>query len=104
MWKHFVGFIRVPHIFLDAKVEHAQIKMQSGGHTHRTEIGRAMGTCAHVIDFGKVGNSSQVGNALGVDDCSANIVNQLFLNQLLTFLNDIENFTDSEWSRSVTPN
>ena len=40
--KHAIGLVAVAHVLLNAEVVHAEVKVQSGGHANRAEIGRAV--------------------------------------------------------------
>src|SRR5262249_49145607 len=50
---------------------------------------------AHICDF------SQVSDSAGVNDCGANEIDELLLNQLLTIENGVEHFSNRQWSRRV---
>ena len=45
--EHFVGFRRVPHVFLDAEVRHPGVEMQRRAHAHRRQIRGAVKARAH---------------------------------------------------------
>ena len=60
MRKDTVGLIRMAHIFLDAKIVDAQIKMQRGSHAHGTQIGRAMRSRPDLIKLCQTGDLPQV--------------------------------------------
>ena len=55
-----VSFRRVRHVFLNAEIVHAQIEMQRGAHTHRAQVCRAVRPGPHLINFGQVGDFSQM--------------------------------------------
>jgi hypothetical protein len=59
---------------------------------------------ADLIDFGEAGNFSEVRNSTGVHDRSANVVDQLFLDELLAIVDGIENLADGERRSGMAAN
>ncbi len=55
-----VGFLRVVHEFLNAKVMHAQIEMQGRGHAHGAHVRGAVATSSHLIKFCQARNFPQM--------------------------------------------
>ena len=47
--EYFVGFRRVPHVFLDAEVRHPGVEMQRRAHAHRRQIRGAVKARAHAM-------------------------------------------------------
>lgn len=91
-----VRFGSVPHIFLNPEIMHAEIEVERGSHADWAQICGAMGTRSHVIYVGEIRNSPQVRDSARVHDGGADIVDQLFLDQLLAIVDAVEHFTDRE--------
>ena len=81
--EHRVGLRRVAHVFLDAEVGHPHVEVQRRAHAHRRQVGRAVGAGAHLVELGEVRDAAQMGDAAGVDDGRADVVDQLLADQLL---------------------
>jgi hypothetical protein len=56
MWEDRVGLRGVPHVFLNAEIVHAQIKVQRRSHTHRAQVCSAVRAGADMVDFREAGN------------------------------------------------
>ena len=103
MREHALGLFRVPHIFLNPKIVHAQIKMQRRCDAHRTHIRGPVASRPHVIQFGQACDLSQMGNPARVHHGRPNVINQLFLNELLAIVNRVEHFADRNRRCRVLP-
>src|SRR5215475_11792186 len=58
--KYLFGLLAMPHVFLDPEIVHAQVKMKSRRHAHRTEVGCTVRCGSHVVYLCQAGNLSQV--------------------------------------------
>src|ERR1041385_5841809 len=74
------------------------------GHAYWTQVGRTVRTSSHLIKFRQIGDSSQVRNATSVHNSGADVVDQLFLDELLAILDDVEYFADSKRCSRVAAN
>src|SRR4030095_11660384 len=95
---------RVPHVLLDAEVVHAQIKMQRSCHANGTQISRSVRSGSHLIHLGEIGNFSQVRNAACMDDRGANVIDELFLNELLAVVDCVEHLANRQGRGRVLAN
>ena len=102
MGKDAVRLFCVVHIFLNPKIMDAQIKMQRCGHTHRTHICCAMAPGPDVIQFRHAGDLSQVRNSAGMHNRGPDVINELFLDELLTIVDRVEDLADRD-RRSGVP-
>src|SRR5438105_2047130 len=93
--EHAISFKAMAHVFLYAKIVHAQIEMQRSGHAYRTHVRSTVTTGAHVVQLRKAGNLPQMRNAARMHNSRANVVDQLLLNQQLTIVDRVEHFSDS---------
>src|SRR5882724_7542247 len=84
--KDAIGFVSVAHVFLDAEIVDAEIEVESGGHADRAHIGGAVTAGADVVEVGEAGDFSQMGNSAGVHDGGADVIDQLFLDELLAIV------------------
>src|SRR5258708_40284568 len=57
---------RMPHVFLDAEIVHAQIKMQRGSHTDGTEVRGSVRPGAHMIKLRQSRNLFQMADSTGM--------------------------------------
>ena len=73
-------------------------------HTSRAQAGGAMRARTHLLHLRKAGNFLQVCDAAGVHNRGANIVDELFLDELMAIVNCIERFTDGQRRCGVLPN
>src|SRR5882762_11004413 len=89
-----IGFISVAHVFLNAEIVDAEIEVESGGHADGAHIGGAVTAGADVIEVSEAGDFSQMGNSAGVDDRDADVIDQLFLDELLAIVDGVEDFAD----------
>src|SRR5258707_5492257 len=78
--------------------------MQSGGHAYGAHIGGAVTTGADLVQLGKAGDFSQMGNSCGVHHGGADVIDQLLLNELLAIEDGVEDFTDGERRGGVAAN
>src|SRR5215467_4701434 len=102
MGENLVGLFCVPHVFLNSKVVHAQIKVQRGRHADGTQIRCPVRASSYLIHFGEVCNLSQMCNTASMHDRGTNVVDELLLNQLLAIEDRIENLAYRKRCRSVT--
>src|SRR5258708_40101990 len=91
-----LGFLAVAHVFLYAEVVHAQIEVEGGRHTNRTQVRRAMRAGLYLIQLGQRSDFSEMGDASCVHDCSSNVVNQLLLDEPVAVVDGVENFAGGE--------
>ena len=70
----FVGESGVGHVLLDAEVGDAEIKVEGGAHADGGEIGGAVAAGFDVVEVGEAGDAAHVGDAAGVDDSGADVV------------------------------
>src|SRR5258708_39436424 len=79
VWEHAIGFLAVPHVFLNAEVVHAQIEVEGGRHTNWTQVRRAMRTGLYLIKLGQRSDFSEISDASRVHDCGSDVIDQLLL-------------------------
>src|ERR1700676_1399324 len=101
--EYAIGFGGVVHVFLNAEIGNAEIEMQSGGHAHGAHIRSAVASGTDVIYVGEAGDFSEMRNSAGVPDSRADIVDQLFVNELLAIVDGVENLADGERCGGVSP-
>src|SRR5207342_898211 len=94
----------VAHAFLNAEVVDAEVEVQRGRHTHGAEIGGAVRSGPHVMQLGQVRDLPEMTDATGPDHRRADVVDELFLNQEMAILNDIEDFAHGQRRRRVLAN
>ena len=94
---------RVPHIFLDPKIVHAQIKMQRRGHAYRTHVRCSMAPRPHVIQLRQARDLSQMRNSARMHHRCPDVINQLLLNELLAVINRVEHLAHRNRRRRVLP-
>ena len=104
VWKHRVGLLRVAHVFLDPEIVDAEIEMQRGRHRDRAEIGGAMRSRPHVVQLGERRDFPQVADPPAVHDGHADVVDQLFLDELLAVVDGVEHFAHRDRRRRVLAN
>src|ERR1700730_10078212 len=102
--EHAIGFSCVAHVFLNAEIGDAEIEMQGGGSADRAHVRGAVTAGADLVDLCEAGNFSEMGNSAGVHDSVANVVDQLFLNELLAIVDRIETFADGKRRGGVAAN
>src|SRR5437016_10096231 len=86
MGKNFVSLSRMAHVLLNAEVVDAQIKMQGRRHAHRTEVGGPVRAGTHLVEFGQGGDLLEMSDSTGMDNCGADIVDELLLNQSMAIV------------------
>ena len=101
MREHGIGLRRVPHVFLDAEIRDRSVQVQRRAHADRRQIGRAMAAHPHVVQGGEIRDAAQVRDAAGVHDRRADIVDQLFLDELLAVPDRVEHLADGERRHGV---
>ena len=84
MGENLVGLFCVPHVFLNSKVVHAQIKVQRGSHTHRTQVGSAVASGTYLINLRQGGNLAQMSDSAGMHHGGPDVVNKLLLDPFAT--------------------
>src|SRR5437016_4707881 len=99
--ENVVGLRRVAHVLLNAKVVDAQIKMQGGSHAHRTEIGSAVRSGTHLVDFGQGRNLLEMSDSTGVNNGRADVVDELLLNQGVAIVDGVKDLSYGERGSSV---
>ena len=99
-----IGFLGMMHVFLDAEIVHAEVKVERRSHADWAHIRRAMTTRADVMDFREGGDLPQVSDSTSMHDSGPYVVNQLFLDEPLAIVNRVEDFADGNGSRSVLAN
>src|SRR5450755_1812440 len=78
--------------------------MKSRGHAHRTHVGRSVRTGPHLVHFRQIGDFSEVRNPAGMNHRRADVIDELFLNQLLAIKNGIKNFPYGQGGSGVAAN
>src|SRR5260370_36307307 len=102
--KDAIGFGGVVHVFLNAEIVNAEIEMQSGGHAYGAHIGGAVTTGADLVQLGKAGDFSQMGNSCGVHHGGAELIGPRLLTELLAIEDGVEDFADGERRGGVAAN
>src|SRR5258708_6963539 len=72
--EHAIGFLAVAHVFLYPEIMHAQVEVEGGSHTNRTQVRGAMRAGLHPIQLGQRSDFSEMGDASRVHDCGSNVV------------------------------
>ena len=75
--------------------------MERRGHAHRGKVRYAMAAGSHVEKLGQVRDLSQVADAAGMNHRRTDVVDELFLDELLAVVNRIEDLTHGERRRGV---
>ena len=91
----------VAHVFLHAEIRCPQVEMQRRAHAHRRQIRGAVAAGTYLIEGGQIGNAAQMRDAAGVGNGHADVVDQLFLNQLLAVPDRVEHFADGNRRHGV---
>src|SRR5260370_3293818 len=101
MREYAVGFLRVPHEFLNTEIVNAQIKMQRGGHAHGAHIYGAVAPGADLIQSRQACDLPQVRYSTRMHNRRPDVVDELLLNELLAIVDRIENLADRYWRSGV---
>jgi hypothetical protein len=96
MWKNSICLCSVRHIFLNSKIVHADIEMKSRGHADRTEVRGAVRASSNVIHLGEICDPSQLRDAPAMNHGRPDVIDQLFLDQLLAIINAVKHFADRQ--------
>src|SRR5262249_55109610 len=68
MWEDLVGFLGVMHVFLNAEVVDAEVKMQRRAHAHGAQVRCAVRTGTHLIKLSQVRDLPEMSDAAGMND------------------------------------
>ncbi len=71
------------HVFLDAEVRDGDVEVHGRGDGDRGEVRGAVRAGADLVERGQVEDAAQVGDAAGVHDRGAHVVDELLGDQLL---------------------
>ena len=96
MRKDAVRLLGVRHQLLDAEVVDGEVEVQRGRHAHRAEVGGAVAAGAHVMQLAEGGDLAQVGHPARVDHRAADVVDELFLDELLAVPDAVEDLAHRE--------
>ena len=90
--------------FLDAEIGNAEIHVDIGRVRGGTDIRRPVPGRLHHKSFGQRRHFARVGDAADMPQVAANVVNQLFLNQVHAIPERVEKFTHGEGRGGVLAN